>query len=135
MYLVAIAALFVACAEPAPPPLVYGYRPRGADGFGCSELQMDERTCQVSFVGRSFIEAREGAMRRAAEVTLGRGFDGFVIAASEDFAEEVTRRRFLVGRVRRRLPTTVITIQMLRQGDADGGQPVYDAHLVVQSQR
>lgn len=107
------------------------YGPRGAQGVGYSDLQMDERTAQVTFVGATPQDARDGVMRRAASVTMARGFDGFMILASEDHEEQAVRKRLVLGRVRRELSGRTLTIRMLRRGEDSGGAPVVDAHILV----
>lgn len=111
------------------------YRPNvGGDGHGYSEVQLNESTIQITFVGTTATDAQAGAMRRAADTALWRGADGFVITNREDSFDQVVKKRLIIGRVRRDRPFTRLTIVLLRRGDfatAYPGTMVYDAHLVA----
>jgi hypothetical protein len=113
------------------------YQPssHNGDGYGYSDVQLNERTFQVTFKATTPTEAREGAMRRAAEVTLGCGADGFLIADGQDQLDPVVRSRFIVGRVKRNVPVTVLTINPLRRSEFSSVSPgsmVYDARMLLQ---
>lgn len=59
-----------------------GYHPKGLGG-GYSEIQLNARTFQVHFVGNGYTNstaAEQGAMHRAAELTIDRGFFGFWVS-------------------------------------------------------
>src|SRR6516165_3978656 len=76
------------------------YRPRDDSGCGYSEIQTGARTLEVTFVGQSSVDAHEGVMRRAAELSLQHGFDQFIIVSREDHPEEVIRKTHIVAHVR-----------------------------------
>ena len=129
-----VAVLSFACAS-TPRVGSTGYQPRerNGDGYGYANSQLDQRTFQIYFAAVSEIDAREGAMIRAAEVTAQMGFDGFVIAANDEHAETKVRSRFVVGRVRRQMPTVQMTIVCFRRQDfAVAGAFVHDARGILQ---
>lgn len=114
-----------------PGPSAYRPREAGAD-FGYAELRLNERTYEVSFVAKTTNEAREGTLRRAAEVSLQSGFTAFVLLSFQEGHEEIIRRRFIVGRARRRRPSAVATIWMLKPGEVDpSGRTLYQAQLLA----
>lgn len=110
------------------------YQPREAngDGYGYAQTRINERVFEVYFAAVTDGDAHEGVMRRSAEVTLQSGFDGFLIVSTDDKGEDMIKRRFIVGRVHRRKPTSIITISMLRRSEFEGAPSmVYDARLVL----
>lgn len=109
------------------------YRPRDAGkDLGYAELRVNERTYEVSFVAKSVNEAREGTLRRAAELSLHAGFTAFVLLSFTEGREELIRRRMIVGRARRYRPISVATIWMLRPGEVDpSGRTLYQAQLLA----
>jgi hypothetical protein len=116
----------------------YGPRADSRAGYGYSDLQLNQRSFRVEFVSESQIDAQEGAMLRAAEVTLSSGFDGFVISDTADRGEQRIRSRFVVGRVRRNVAVAELTIDTLMRGEFAGvppGSVVYDARLLMQRYR
>lgn len=110
------------------------YRPNvGGDGYGYSEMQLNASTIQVTFVGATGSDAHEGAMFRAAELAMSTGADGFIVTARDDSYDQIVKKRFVVGRVRRNLPATTLTIFLLMRQDFARVYPamVYDARLIA----
>ena len=112
------------------------YKPIGTKGdqYGYAEMQMNDRTIEVSFTAKAPAEARTGAMWRAAELALQRGADGFTIVADEDLVAATLRRRHVVRYVIRGVPVTVLTISLLRRNEFESVPSdvmVYDAHLMA----
>jgi hypothetical protein len=130
-------AVFAACAQGETRRIgrtVYRPSTENGGGYGYSDVQLNGQTFRVTFVATSPREARDGALLRAAEVTLLAGADGFVIAQQEDLMDQATRTRFVVGRVRRNIPTTVLTINPLLRREfarVPPGTTVYDARLIA----
>jgi hypothetical protein len=87
-----------ACATP--------YQPKGLTG-GFSETRLDTNTFRVDFQDIGFT-SRERVevylLRRAAELTLERGFDYFVIVDADTDSRISTAR--LLDRARRSLPAS-----------------------------
>jgi hypothetical protein len=111
------------------------YRPIGGDGYGYSEMRLNERTIQVTFTAVTTSDAQTGALRRAADLAVQMGADGFTIMSREDGADTIVRKRFVVGRVRRNIPATVLTVNLLNRsefGSAPPGTMVYDARMLLQ---
>jgi hypothetical protein len=132
---VSIALLWVSCA--AGPHIGRSpYRPReqSGDGYGYSQTQINSRVFEVYFAGVSEGDAHEGGMRRAAELTLDVGFDGFVIISRQDRNETRVRSRFIVGRVRRNVPVSIVTISMLSRTEFNNAPSmVYDARTLMRT--
>jgi hypothetical protein len=98
-------------------------------------MRLNERTVQVTFSAVVASDAQTGALRRAADLAVQMGADGFTIASREDGADAVVRKRFVVGRVRRNIPVTVLTVNLLNRsefGSAPPGTMVYDARMLLQ---
>jgi hypothetical protein len=130
-----IAAALAGCAH-APRVGQTPYQPsnQNGNGFGYSELQLNERIIQVTFAAATSTDARTGALRRAAEVALLWGADGFIVTSGEEYLDPVVRSRFVVGRVKRDLPVTVLTISLLSESEfstVPRGTTVYDARLLA----
>lgn len=80
-----IAALLAACATtpsygPASTPQAFGY----------TDYQTDGNKYRVAYLGKDFIEANDGVMRRAAELALENGYDHFTILNRSVFSPEAT---------------------------------------------
>lgn len=74
---VAAAGLASACASTATP-----YQPAGKGGYGFTETQIENNRTRLAFSGNSATElqtVRKYVLYRAAELTLQRGYDYFVI--------------------------------------------------------
>ena len=59
---------------------------------------------------------------------------GFTVADGEDYVDPTVRSRFIVGRVKREQPVTVLTITLLMRSEfasVPPGTQVYDAHLLA----
>lgn len=111
------------------------YRPseQNGDGYGYADTQINDRTFQVYFAGVTERDARDGAMVRAAEVVARRGFDGFAVTANDEHSETRIKKRFIVGRVRRPLPTAQLTVVGLMRQDFQGAESTaYDARMILQ---
>lgn len=132
---VLIAALLAGCAHaPKVGRSPYESSSQNGRGLGYSELQLNERTIQVTFAADSSADARTGALHRAAEVALRWGADGFVVSSGEEYLDPVVRARFFVGRVKRDQPVTVLTIRLLMRAEfatVPPGTMVYDARLLA----
>jgi len=113
----------------------YAPRENNGDGYGYAQTQINSRVFEVYFAGVSDADAHDGVLRRSADLTLQTGFDGFFIVASDDRGEERVRSRFVVGRVRRHMPTSILTISMLTRAEFEAAPSmVYDAHLLAGTQ-
>jgi hypothetical protein len=130
-----VAAVLTGCAHgPRVGQSPYQPSSQNGKGYGYSELQLNERTIQVTFSGVTSTDAHTGAIRRAAEVALLWGADGFVIMNGEDYLDPVVRSRFVVGQVKRDQPVTVLTIHLLMREEFAGAPPgttIYDARLLA----
>ena len=133
--LVTIAALLVGCVHP---PRVgqspYQASSQNSKGFGYSQMQVNDRTIRVTFSALTPSDARTGAIQRAAEAALEWGADGFIVARGDDYVESTVRSRFVIGRVKREQPVTVLTITLLMRSEfglVPPGTQVYDAHLLA----
>lgn len=128
MRLLVLALLVVGC-EPAS-----RYRPVRA-GLGYDDMQISDRSYEVRFESGTRSEAHMGALRRAAEIAIKRGFFGFV-ARTDDHQENMTvRRRAVIGHARSVSDMTVIVVDMLTEDefeDADvPGATLYQAAVVM----
>ena len=97
-------------------------------------MQLNERTLRVQFAATTPSDARTGALKRAAEAALEGGADGFTVVDGEDTVDPTIRSRFVVGRVKRDQPVTVLTIKLLMRSEFDSvppGTEVYDAHTLA----
>ncbi len=75
---IAAAGLLAACATATP------YQPRSADGYGFTEQQIEENRVTLAFRGNSLTEreaVENSVLYRAAELTVQKGFDYFVITS------------------------------------------------------
>jgi hypothetical protein len=130
-----VAAALMGCAHaPRVGHSPYEASSQNGKGLGYSELQLNERTLQVTFAAGSSADARTGALHRAAEVALRWGADGFVVTNGEEYLDPVVRARFVVGRVKRDQPVTVLTIRLLTRAEfatVPPGTMVYDARLLA----
>ncbi|MFC3301867.1 CC0125/CC1285 family lipoprotein [Parvularcula lutaonensis] len=78
----ALALVMVAACAGTP-----DYGPANARGFGYAEQQIETGRYRVSYKARNAVEAEDGALRRAAELTRMRGFDYFTVV-SRDVSRE-----------------------------------------------
>jgi hypothetical protein len=74
----AAAALVLLLAGCASTPT---YGPAGSSGFGYSEQAIEANRYRVSYKARSPVEAEDGALRRAAELTRQQGYDFFTVTS------------------------------------------------------
>src|SRR5262245_5036048 len=74
----AAAGLTTACASTSPTP----YQSAGKSGYGFTETRLEDNRTRLSFSGNSSTElqtVKKYVLYRAAELTLERGYDYFVI--------------------------------------------------------
>jgi hypothetical protein len=101
--------VLVGCAETAAaPPTSRWSAPREGHHYLHSEKQIDDRVYQLTFEGPAATEAQQRAIRRAAEIAHGRRMAAFLLLSADDQPNP-----FMVGGVRRSVPTKVITVQLL----------------------
>lgn len=131
----------VACATP--------YQPRGYSG-GFSEVRLNERAFRVTFEGNghtSRVAAQQGAMHRAADLTLQFGYFGFWVVGQDNNVSSyihndpvscstVGASTTCNGGDSRlvNLPDTTMTINMVTWQEAMRPPPgvvVYDARLIA----
>ena len=85
--LILTALLLTACAST---PTIYGPAGSGERAIGYSDYQIENDRWRISFTAGSDLsraEAERLAIRRAAEITLANGYDWFIIANRESFAD------------------------------------------------
>ncbi|MEM9838928.1 MAG: hypothetical protein AAF830_07195 [Pseudomonadota bacterium] len=63
------------------------YGPASGGGFGYTQQAIEDNRYRVTFKARDASEAEDGALRRAAEITVEQGFDHFTVV-SRDLARE-----------------------------------------------
>jgi hypothetical protein len=82
--LLVLTVLVVGCASPTP------YQKMGYAG-GYADTQLSERVFEISFAGNGYthrMTVEAYTMRRAAEVTVARGFAGFVEVGQEGHTDQ-----------------------------------------------
>lgn len=106
-----------------------GYHPDGFSG-GYSERQVNERAWEVYFRGNGWTSpgtAREYALRRAAELAIQTGHDGFVIAG-----EGATSSLYVTETTIAEKPEARLTVTMVRKGEPAPGL-IHDARMILTS--
>ncbi|MCQ8183943.1 CC0125/CC1285 family lipoprotein [Parvularcula maris] len=73
------------------------YGPAEGSGFGYREQAIETTRYRVSYKAKSPIEAEDGALRRAAELTRQKGFDHFTVTARNVDRERSASPRSSVG--------------------------------------
>ena len=82
--LIALVAGLAACVTPTP------YQPAPPDGFGYSEVRLDQNKFRVTFRGNSLTKretVEDYLLYRAAELTLQNGFSHFLVVGRDTEAK------------------------------------------------
>jgi hypothetical protein len=139
LIMAAAAALATACASQAPI-----YQSRDAGGrYGYAEMQLEPNRVRVSYNGDT-LTARETVetylLYRAAETTLQRGFDYFIVVAQDSHADTQFQstgggRPLLHGATFREVSRhTAMADILMFEGERPGHiANAYDAHTIQQS--
>ncbi|WP_395647703.1 CC0125/CC1285 family lipoprotein [Terricaulis sp.] len=137
MLLALVAGLMTAaCATQAPQ-----YQARAAgERYGYAEQQVEPNRVRISYNGNT-LTPRETVetylLYRAAETTLARGYDSFLIVAHDvqdnTSYEGVGAVRPGIGGVRRITSHNALADIVMFEGHPPGNANLYDAHAVQQS--
>ncbi|MEM9421840.1 MAG: hypothetical protein AAF986_04935 [Pseudomonadota bacterium] len=89
----ALLILLVGCATST------GYGPAGAtaNAFGFSDQKIEEGRFRITYRGRDIIEAGDGVLRRAAELTKAAGYDHFTVVYRDNETEARRSQRPSIG--------------------------------------
>lgn len=112
-----------------------GYHPVGWTG-GYYETQVNDRAFQVHFSGNGYSSesySAQMALRRAAELTVLHGFDGFVIAGQNTSSSTSTYYNSSNGATSLiSKPSSDITIVMMKLAERERtGGVFYDAKMLL----